>query len=72
MLTKATDRIIEMIDADPFVFADRESIIALVRMRDDLAHMLSQAKALRDGRPSSYGKPAPGTEVRIFSRAPSR
>jgi len=50
MLTKETDRIIEMIDADPSVFADRESIVALARIRDDIAHMLSQAKALRDSK----------------------
>jgi hypothetical protein len=45
MLTKALDKLVAMVDADPFVFCDRESIIALQRQRALLAEFHSRVVA---------------------------
>jgi hypothetical protein len=69
---KAVDRLIAKAALDPFTFCDRESILALGRLRarrDELVALATVCKRIRE---SFQGRPAPGTEVRICSRAPSR
>jgi hypothetical protein len=69
---RAVDKLIANVDADPFTCRDRESIIALGHLRTHRDELAALARACREIRARFQGSPAPGTEVRAFSKAPSR
>ena len=73
---KVADNLIANVDAevvaDPFTFIDRESILAIGRLRSSRDELVKMAAVCREIRKRFQGSPAPGTEVRAFSSAPSR
>ncbi len=72
----AADNLIAKVDAEieahPFTFLDREWILALGGLRARREELVKLAAVVNEIRERFQGRPAPGTDVRALSRAPSR
>jgi hypothetical protein len=67
-LTKAVDSLDQ---TNPMLESDGETMIALEHLVARVEDLRSRTRASR-AKVARYGSPAPGTEVRALSRAPSR
>jgi hypothetical protein len=72
----AADKLIAKVDAEveahPFTFLEREWILALGGLRARRDELVKVAAFCSEISERFQGSPAPGTEVRICSSAPSR